>query len=118
MLHPSEFFKWCGMRTGIDVFEIFDDSIKKRLMNIHPKNFIRTRIEHPVYKITVSYMTDRGNYKESEKYMILDSAGEEEYEGFWADMFSRDYEEEHKRKIKNLKVLNIERVCDAVLTIG
>lgn len=26
MLHPSKFFEWCAIRTGIDVFEIFDDS--------------------------------------------------------------------------------------------
>lgn len=118
MLHPSDFFKWCGIRTGIDVFEVFDENIRKKLMNIHPKNFIKTRISHPVYRVTVSYETDRGNHKESEKYMILDSPAYEEYEDFWADMFVRDYEEEHRRKIKNLEICNIDYIGDAVLTIG
>ena len=44
MLHPSKFFEWCAIRTGIDVFEIFDDNLKKRLMNIHPKNFIKSKL--------------------------------------------------------------------------
>lgn len=118
MLHPSEFFKWCAIRTGIDIFEIFDNELKKKLMSIHPQNFIKTRIVHPVYKVTVSYTTERGNYKELEKYMILDSPGEAEYEDFWADMFARDYKNEHKRKIKNLKILRTEYIGDAVLQIG
>lgn len=118
MLHPSEFFKWCAIRTGIDIFEIFDNQLKEKLMNIHPQNFIKTRIVHPVYKVTVSYTTDRGNYKELEKYMILDSPEEEEYEDFWADMLSRDYEEKYKQKINDLKILSIEHISDAVLEIG
>lgn len=118
MLHPSEFFKWVAIRIGIDVFEIFDEELRKKLMNVHPRNFIKSKITHPVYRIKVSYETDRGNYKESEKYMILDSPGEAEYDDFWAEMFVKDYEEMYQKTIKNLKVLHIDYVGDAVLQIG
>lgn len=118
MLHPSEFFKWAAIRTGIDVFEIFNEEARKKLANIHPKNFIRSKIEHPVYKITVSYETERGNYKKSDKYMVLNNLPESEYEEFWADIFVKDYEREHKCSIRNLKVLDVEYIGDAVLKIG
>lgn len=118
MLHPSEFFERCVIRTGIDVFEIFDDSLKKKLMNIHPRNFIKSKLELPVYKVSVGYKTDKDNYKKSEKYMILNNTGEQEYSDMWADMFARDYESEYKSSIKNIEVLNVEFVGDAVLQIG
>lgn len=118
MLHPSKFFEWCGIRTGIDVFEIFDNDLKKKLMKIHPRNFIKSKLELPVYKVSVGYETEKGNYKESEKYMILNNTGEQEYDDMWADMFARDYEAECKSSIKNIEVLNVEFVGDAVLQIG
>lgn len=118
MLHPSKFFELCAIRTGIDVLEIFDDRLKKKLMNIHPRNFIKSKLELPVYKVSVGYETNKGNYKESEKFMILNNGTEQEYDDLWADMFARDYESEHKTTIKNIKVLNVEFVGDAVLQIG
>lgn len=117
-MHPSEFFKQCAIRTGIDVFEIFDNDIKEKMMNIHPRNFIKSKITHPIYEISVSYETDRGNYKESTKYMILDNEPEEEYADFWADIFSRDYETEYKNSIKNIRILGVKYIGDAVLKIG
>ena len=118
MLHPSKFFEWCAIRTGINIFEIFDDGLKKKLTNIHPRNFIKSKLEFPIYRVSVGYETEKGNYKESEKYMILNNAGEQEYDDMWADMFTRDYESEHKESIKNIKVLDVNFVGDAVLQIG
>lgn len=118
MLHPKNFFEWCVIRTGIDVFEIFDDNLKKKLMNIHPRNFIKSKLELPVYKVLVGYDAEKGNYKEAEKYMILNNTSEQEYDDMWADMFARDYESEYKTSIKNIQVLNVEFVGDAVLQIG
>ena len=118
MLHPSKFFERCAIRTGIDTFEIFDNDLKKKLMNIHPKNFIKSKLELPVYKICVGYETERSNYKESEKYMILNNRGEKDYDDMWADMFARDYEINHKESIKSIEVLSVDFVGDAVLQIG
>lgn len=118
MLHPNKFFEYCAIRTGIDIFEIFDDNLKKKLMNVHPKNFIKSKLELPVYKVCVGYETEKGNYKEAEKYMVLNHGGEKEYDDMWADMFARDYESEHKESIKNIEVLSADFVGDAVLQIG
>lgn len=118
MLHPSKFFKWCVIRTGIDVFEIFDETIKEELINIHPRNFIRSKVELPIYKVIVGYETAKGKYKESEKYMILNNCGEQENEDMFADMFIKDYESEYKESIKNIEVLSSVFIGDAVLQIG
>lgn len=118
MLHPKDFFNLCSIRTDIDIFEIFDDSLKQKLMNVHPKNFIKSKITHPVYEVKVGYETGRGNYKETTKYMVMDSMEEDEYCDFWADMFVKDYERDHKCAIKNIEVLDVRHICDAVLRIG
>ena len=118
MLHPSKFFEWCAIRTGMDVFEIFDDNLKQKLINIHPKNFIKSKLEFPVYKVTIGYETERGNYKKADKYMILNNTSEQGYDDIWADMFTKDYELEHKTIIKNVEVLNVEFIGDAVLQIA
>ena len=110
MLHPSKFFEWCAIRTGMDVFEIFDDNLKQKLINIHPK--------FQVYKVTIGYETERGNYKKADKYMILNNTSEQGYDDIWADMFTKDYELEHKTIIKNVEVLNVEFIGDAVLQIA
>ena len=116
-MHPSKFFKETSLRTGIDTFETFDDNLKQKLMQIHPMNFIKTRVTLPVYKVVMSYDTDRGNRKETEKYMVMDSSSSEDIcEDMWADMFGRDYAKEHG--LINLNILEVSHICDAVLPIG
>lgn len=53
-MHPSKFFEECSIRTGIDVVEVYDENLKEKLKNVHPKNFLKTQIALPVYKITIS----------------------------------------------------------------
>lgn len=116
-MHPSKFFKETSLRTGIDTFEIFDEDLRQKLMQIHPMNFIKTRVTLPVYKVVMSYDTDRGNRKETEKYMVMDSSSAEDIcEDMWADMFGRDYAKEHR--LTNLNILEVSHICDAVLPIG
>ena len=119
-MHPSKFFKETNLRTGIDTFEIFDEDLKQKLMQIHPLNFIKTKVTLPVYKVLVSYETHKGNLKEIEKYMVMDSPVDEQegeyYNEVWAEMLTQDYGQEHS--MKNIKVLNVEHICDAVLPIG
>lgn len=116
-MHSSKFFKETSLRTGIDTFETFDDNLKQKLMQIHPMNFIKTRVTLPVYKVVMSYDTDRGNRKETEKYMVMDSSSSEDIcEDMWADMFGRDYAKEHG--LINLNILEVSHICDAVLPIG
>ena len=118
-MHPSEFFENCSLRTGIDVFEIYDTELKEKLKNIHPKNFLKTKIILPVYKVNLSYVTEKGNCKTVDRYAVMDSSAEDEYFDFWLDMFMRDYNNDNpNHKMINCEINNIERLCEAVLPIG
>ena len=77
-MHPSEFFENCSLRIGIDTFEIFDEDLKKKLKSIHPKNFLKTEITLPVYKINLSYFTEKGNHKTVDRYAVMDSSADNE----------------------------------------
>lgn len=118
-MHPSEFFKNCSLRTGIDVFEIYDTDLKEKLKNVHPKNFLKTKITLPVYKVNLSYLTEKGNYKTVDRYAVMDSSVDDEYFDFWLDIFMRDYNNDNpNHKMINCEINNIERLCEAVLPIG
>ena len=115
-MHPNKFFKEVNLRTAIDTVEIFDGGLKDKLSELHPLNFIKTKITLPVYQITMSYFTDIGNYKKADKYMVMDNPDENEFSDMWSDMFTRDYAE--KYHLKDLQILDIKHICDAVLPIG
>lgn len=118
-MHPSEFFENCSLRTGIDTFEIFDEYLKQKLKSIHPKNFLKTKITLPVYKINLSYVTEKGNYKTVDRYTVMDSESDDEYVDFWIDMFIRYYNKDNpNHKMTKCEVNSIERICEAVLPLG
>jgi hypothetical protein len=118
-VHPSDFFENCSLRTGIDTFEIFDEDLKQKLKRIHPKNFLKTKITLPVYKINLSYVTEKGNYKTVDRYTVMDSESDDEYVDFWIDMFIRDYNKDNpNHKMTKCEVNSIERICEAVLPLG
>lgn len=118
-MHPNKFFNEVSCRTGLDIVEIFDSDLKEKLKNVHPKNFLKTKISLPVFKIVLDYDTENGNHKSVERYMVMDSKDEEEYSDFWADTFCRDYNDNHpQHKMLNCNITNIEHICDAVLPIG
>lgn len=72
-MHPNRFFDECSIRTGIDTVEIFDEELRSKLRNTHPKNFIKTKVELPVYEIKLAYFTAKGNYKVSHRYAVFNS---------------------------------------------
>lgn len=121
-VHPSKFFHEVDCKIGFDVIEYFDTELKEQLKTIHPMNFIKSKVELPVYKVIVEYDTLSGNHHKSEKYMVLDSCHTEspdEYSDFWADMACYDYNLEHPNNpMLNMKIMDVLHICDAVLPIG
>lgn len=118
-MHPSKFFDEVYCRTGIDTVEIFDNDLKEMLKNVHPRNFLKTKITLPVFKIKLEYDTDKGNHKVVDRYMVMDSKDEVEYSDFWIDMFCRDYNHDNpQHQMKNCQIISVEQICDAVLPIG
>lgn len=123
-MHPNIFFKECDCRTGIDVFEIYDQELKNKLRETHPKNFIRTRIIHPVYRVVIDYETIRGNYKQAQKILVMDAPlSKDEDSMCWADIvaeeYLRDYNQEHPdNPMVRASVGRVDFLCEAVLKIG
>ena len=117
-MHPSKFFKEVYVKTGLDVVEIFDNDLKHELTELHPMNFIKTKITLPVYKVTVGYYTVNGNYNKSNKYMVMDNPIDDNecLDDVWADIYARDYADDHH--LKNMQIIDITHICDAVLPIG
>ena len=124
-MHPSKFFDEVGCRTSIDVFEQYDPYIKETLKNVHPLNFIKTRVTLPVFKITISYQTIKGNQRSTVKYIVLDNSHLESADSFNyyveanVKMECDSYNLAHsKNPMLNYMIDKIEFVCDAVLPIG
>lgn len=118
-MHPNRFFEECHIRTGIDTVEIFDSDLKEELKNVHPKNFLKTKIELPLYKIHLTYLTEKGNYKKSTRFAVMDSSNDDEYMDMWADMFVNDYNRDNpQHKMIDCKVNEVEFLGQAVLPIG
>lgn len=124
-MHPSRFFEETACRTKIDVFEQYDPYIKETLKNIHPLNFIKTRVTLPVFKITIGYKTAKGNWRSTAKYMIMDNSHLESSDSFnyYVEMNVNiecdSYNEAHpKNPMLDYMIEKIEFVCDAVLPIG
>ena len=93
--------------------------MKQKLKSIHPKNFLKTKITLPVYKINLYYVTEKGNYKTVDRYTVMDSESDDEYVDFWIDMFIRDYNKDNpNHKMIKCEVNSIERICEAVLPLG
>lgn len=115
-MHPNKFFDEVNCKIGLDTFEIFDNDLQRELSNLHPLNFIKTKITLPVYKIDMTYYTNKGNYKNVNKYMIMDSSFDDEYCDMWAEMFAEDYAKEHN--LHDVKIGEVTKICDAVLPIG
>ena len=93
--------------------------MKQKLKSIHPKNFLKTKITLPVYKINLSYVTGKGNYKTVDRYTVMDSESDDEYVDFWIDMFIQDYNKDNpNHKMTKCEVNSIERICEAVLPLG
>ena len=118
-MHPNRFFDECAIRTGIDTVEIFDEELRSKLRDTHPKNFIKTRRELPVYQIKLAYFTAKGNYKNAYRYAVFNSKDDNEYSDFWLDMFVRDYNNENPdHPMKDCEILDMKYIGDAVLPIG
>lgn len=119
-MHPNKFFSEVSCRVGVDIFEEFDNDLRDRLKNVHPLNFIKTRVTLPVYKVLIEYDTINGNHRSTEKFMIMDMPmGDECLEDIEADMLLRDYNDIHKENpMLNLQILDVVHICDAVLPIG
>lgn len=120
-MHPSKLFNEveCMVNPGI-----YDIGLKQKLANVHPMNFIKTKVTLPLFRVSIEYDTVHGNHRNSEKYMIMNEPIDEDGEQFTnadiqAESILLDYNATHtKDPMDNLEIKNIDYICDLVLPIG
>lgn len=112
-VHPSIFFSTVDCRTGYDIFEQYDGELQEKLKNVHPLNFISTAITLPVFELVVEFDTKSGIRKRISKYLVSENI---EFYDYWAEMFLDDCLAD--KPVSNVEIIDVRRVCDAVLRIG
>lgn len=123
-MHPSKMIRESDCRVSIDLGNIFDNRLKEKLMNIHPKNFIKSNIVLPLYEISVEYDTVNNNHRVGKRYMIANTPVDDEgdqmcFMDFEAEHLLEQFNEEHPEKqMINLKVEDVECLCELVLQIA
>lgn len=123
-MHPSRLIKDSDCMISQDMGGIFDNKLKEKIMNVHPLNFIKSKVILPLFRVSIEYDTIHENHRESEKYMIMNKPMDEEGNGFLdvdfqAEIFLADYNKEHpKEPLRNLVINSIDYICDLVLPIG
>ena len=97
------------------------DKYRERLKKLHPKHILNARITIPFYRVRFSYMTNRGNVREGEKFFFAE-AGEHpdldfEVEMKLEDWFREENQRRPYRKVSNVTILGIERMAYAILAL-
>ena len=87
------------------------------LKKLHPKQILNMQITIPLYRVRYSYMTRRGNIRQSEKFFFA-TAGEHEELALEVEMKLKDwFEDENRarpyRAVSNVEILDIDRVAYA-----
>lgn len=114
-MHPMKLFSDCTIVENM----IVPGGIKRLLTTAHPMNFLHNEINLPVYRISIHYLTEKGNLKQVDKYAVLQAPyNNPEYMEEWIDMFVEDYQAESGKKLRDWGLESIERLGTAVLRIG
>lgn len=107
-------FDEIGIGGTFPATETYRELIKK----LHPAQFLTGRIKTPLYEITYSYVTARGNVRRAKKYILLQLEHEEyEFEiELQLDEWVRGQNERRPwRRISNVRILEIKKLAYATL---
>ena len=89
------------------------------MKRLHPMQMLSLNILLPLYEISFSYMTVRGNCRQAKKYAFLAEHSEVDFE---AELLLKDWISEQNarkpyRKISNVKILEIQKIAYGRLDI-
>jgi hypothetical protein len=105
--------------TKIDFLNqcFINDSEQTQFKNCHPKQIISDVIPIPIWKIHYSYTTQRGNFKEANKYIIKDEKYWDGVENEFNQYIQSENEKHPERKISNVEILDLLYLGEAVLEL-
>ena len=124
LIHPSDFLANARFAASNFPADITDE-IKEELKDCHPSMFIGDKLTMNLFKVSFRYTTQRGNVKESMKYLLMnDTEGLSEYEASimvetsferWVSSFNMT---NPYKALLNVEILNIESFCRAIIALG
>ena len=89
-----------------DKFDIgLDESFEKKLKQDILLKFVDCEMKFPIYKVTYSYKTARGNKKENDKYLIASDETDAKFR--FLDYINEFNKEKPYRAISNVKILDV-----------
>ena len=94
-----------------------DTNIKEELQEIHPKQWLYQPLPIPIWKIKYSYTTARGNNREYYKYVMVDETDWNSLEhrfNYWLEEFNN---ENPKRQLSNVQILDTEFLGEFLLEL-
>lgn len=123
-IHPYEFLHVARF-SEVGIPADITDEIRGELKDTHPSMFIGDNISFMIFKVTYSYTTCRGNYKEGYKFVFLKDYEEiDQFEASimvetmftnWVDDFNHKYP---FRAISNVRILDNAPFTIASLLVG
>ena len=122
-MHPSRFFEEAKILDKDIRIVGADNDVVTLLKSIHPMNWIGSDVNFQIVKITVSYDTNKGNRKITEKYSIqdLDMSGDDDPEMFAEIQAQSDIQHfllRHPHSdMKNIKIEDVRIMAMAALRI-
>lgn len=92
---------------------------REKLKRLHPMQMLSLNILLPLYEISFSYMTVRGNCRQAKKYAFLADYNDVDFE---AELLLRNWISEQNtrkpyRKISNVQILEIQKIAYGILDI-
>lgn len=85
-----------------------NDLDMQEVLNAHPKQFIGGCIEVPVWRVSYTYTTARGNNKEAVKYIFRHEFQWDCIEYLFERYIEKQNEKHPDRKLSNVKILGAE----------
>jgi len=118
-MHIHKFIKICRFSEGLGVDSTFGslfldctERMRELLLKVHPKQFLISKVEIPLYEVRYSYVTRRGNERIGNKYFFSSYMPEDPYEleimaeGKLQNWVAENNMKEY-RAIDNVKILSV-----------
>lgn len=109
-IHPYKLLKQCNFHEyGMSCYKHEEDA--KKLTEMHPSQFIDSSISIPIVIVKFKYNTIRGNVREHERVMFIDSLNDDEWymnATIKFEFYVSDFNENNThRKMLNVDILDI-----------
>lgn len=85
--------------------------------NCNPKQIVSDRIIIPIWKVVYSYSTNRGNYKEATKYLLLHLSEWDLVERCFETYIVNFNETHPERNLSNVKILDMDYFGEVFLDL-